>query len=139
MSSADDQYEQQNDVTSGDVPSGDAIDNDYKSRTGQSHIPVLSDDAPVSDPIDPATADSDETLGMPSLSLALLVLQSWSLLERALLTFPQPRMMSMQSIRATSSVGVPEVLGLREDIQSLAMRKGCRDLRMGLRQLARRL
>ena len=63
--SADDQYEQQNDMTSGDVPAGDAMDNDYKSRTGQSHIPVQSDDAPVSDPIDPATADSDETLGMP--------------------------------------------------------------------------
>lgn len=70
MSSADDQYEQQNDVTGGDVPSGDSIDNDYKSRTGQHHIPVQSDEAPVSDPIDPATADSDETLGMtpPSLS-----------------------------------------------------------------------
>lgn len=62
MSSADDQYEQQNDVTGGDVPSGDAGDNDYKSRTGQSHIPVQSDQAPVEDPIDPATADSDETL-----------------------------------------------------------------------------
>ena len=64
MSSADDQYEQQNDVTGGDIPGGDSMDNDYKSRTGQSHIPVQSDDAPVSDPIDPATADSDETLGM---------------------------------------------------------------------------
>ena len=63
MSSADDQYEQQNDMTGGDVPSGDSMDNDYKSRTGQHHIPVQSDDAPVSDPIDPATADSDETLG----------------------------------------------------------------------------
>ena len=67
---ADDKYEQQNDMTGGDVPSGDAIDNDYKSRTGQSHIPVQSDEAPVSDPIDPATADSDETLGMMPLSLS---------------------------------------------------------------------
>ena len=72
MSSADDQYEQQNDMTGGDVPGGDSIDNDYKSRTGQSHIPVQSDEAPVSDPIDPATADSDETLGTPSPSLAAL-------------------------------------------------------------------
>ena len=64
MSSADDQYEQQNDMTGGDVPSGDAIDNDYKSRTGQSHIPVQRDEAPVEDPIDPKTADSDEQLGM---------------------------------------------------------------------------
>ncbi len=71
MSSADEQYEQQNDVTGGDVPSGDAVDNDYKSRTGQSHIPVQSDQAPVEDPIDPATADSDETLGMsPFLSMS---------------------------------------------------------------------
>lgn len=70
MSSADDQYEQQNDTTGGDVPAGDSIDNDYKSRTGQSHIPVQSDTAPVEDPIDPATADSDETLGDYLLSLS---------------------------------------------------------------------
>ena len=65
MSSADDQYEQKNDLTGGDVPAGDVQDNDYKSRTGQSHIPVQSDDKPVEDPIDAATADSDETLGKP--------------------------------------------------------------------------
>ena len=64
MSSADDQYEIQNDVTTGDVPAGDSIDNDYSSRTGQSHIPVQKDEADVEDPIDPATADSDETLRM---------------------------------------------------------------------------
>ena len=68
---ADNQYEQQNDMTGGDVPGGDSIDNDYKSRTGQSHIPVQSDEAPVSDPIDPASADSDETLGTPPPSLAV--------------------------------------------------------------------
>ena len=62
MSSADDIYEAQNDVTAGDVPGGDSKDNDYASRTGQSHIPVQKDDAIVEDPIDPATADSDETL-----------------------------------------------------------------------------
>jgi len=66
MSSADDQYEQKNDVTGGDVPAGDSMDNDYKSRTGQSQKPVQSDTAPVEDPIDPATADSDETLGTHS-------------------------------------------------------------------------
>ena len=69
MSSADDQYEQKNDLTGGDVPAGDAQDNDYKSRTGQSHIPVQSDDKPVEDPIDAATADSDETLGKPYTTL----------------------------------------------------------------------
>ncbi|KAL8746391.1 MAG: hypothetical protein Q9190_001600 [Brigantiaea leucoxantha] len=62
MSSADEQYEQQNDIPSGDVPAGDAMDNDYASRTGQSEIPVQKDDAPVEDPIDPSTADSDQTL-----------------------------------------------------------------------------
>ncbi|KAL8658341.1 MAG: hypothetical protein Q9226_001085 [Calogaya cf. arnoldii] len=62
MSSADDQYEQQNDMTGGDVPSGIKGDNDYTSRTGQHQIPVQKDEAPVSDPIDPATADTDETL-----------------------------------------------------------------------------
>lgn len=62
MSSADDQYEQQNDVTTGDIPAGDSKDNDYASRTGQYQIPVQKDEAPVTDPIDPATADSDETL-----------------------------------------------------------------------------
>ena len=63
MSSADDQYEQQNDMTSGDVPAGDSKDNDYTSRTGQYQIPVQKDDAPVEDPINPDTADSDQTLG----------------------------------------------------------------------------
>lgn len=62
--SADDQYEQQNDVVGGDVPAGDSMDNDYASRTGQSAIPVQKDDKPVEDPIDPATADTDATLGM---------------------------------------------------------------------------
>ncbi|KAL8694686.1 MAG: hypothetical protein Q9218_000697 [Villophora microphyllina] len=62
MSSADDQYEQQNDVTGGDVPSGNKIDNDYTSRTGQSQIPVQKDEAPVEDPINADTADSDQTL-----------------------------------------------------------------------------
>ncbi|KAL9598370.1 MAG: hypothetical protein Q9219_004532 [cf. Caloplaca sp. 3 TL-2023] len=62
MSSADDQYEQQNDVTTGDVPAGDSKDNDYSSRTGQYQIPVQKDEAPVEDPINPDTADSDKTL-----------------------------------------------------------------------------
>ena len=60
--SADDQYEQQNDFV-GDAPAGDSKDNDYASRSGQYQIPVQKDEAPVNDPIDPRTADSDETLG----------------------------------------------------------------------------
>ena len=46
-----------------EIPSGDFQDNDYKSRTGQSEIPVQSDDKAVEDPIDPDTADSDAQLG----------------------------------------------------------------------------
>ncbi|OCL09178.1 hypothetical protein AOQ84DRAFT_388365 [Glonium stellatum] len=61
MSSADDHYEQRNDFA-GDAPTGNVSDNDYASRTDQSQIPVQKDDAPVENPIDPATADSDETL-----------------------------------------------------------------------------
>ncbi|KAI9877029.1 MAG: hypothetical protein M1830_005003 [Pleopsidium flavum] len=45
-----------------DIPEGDAKDNSYTSRTGQSHIPVQKDEMPVEDPIDPATADSDQML-----------------------------------------------------------------------------
>jgi hypothetical protein len=62
--SADDKYEQENDMTSGDVPAGDPTDNDYVSRTGQSEIPVVKDDAPVEEPMDTADRDSDETLRM---------------------------------------------------------------------------
>jgi hypothetical protein len=38
------------------------IDNDYASRTGQNQIPVQKDEAPIEDPIDPDTADSDQVL-----------------------------------------------------------------------------
>lgn len=54
-------------MTSGDVPAGDSMYSDYQGRTGQSEIPVQKDDTPVEDslnPIDSATADSGETLGM---------------------------------------------------------------------------
>ena len=72
MSSADDQYELANDAVTSGVPAGDSKDNDYVSRTGQSTIPVQKDEAPVEDPIDPATADSDETLGKTSPFLTVL-------------------------------------------------------------------
>ncbi|KAL1650310.1 hypothetical protein SLS58_001123 [Diplodia intermedia] len=45
-----------------DIPSGITTDNEYASRTGQSEIRVQKDEAPVEDPIDPATADTDEQL-----------------------------------------------------------------------------
>ena len=50
-------------MSSTEVPTGEVVDNDYKSRTGQSEIPVQSDEAPVEDPINPDTADSDQQLG----------------------------------------------------------------------------
>ena len=74
--SADAQYEQTNDYSEG--PAGDAVDNDYTSRTGQKdYIPVQKDEAPVEDPIDPETADSDEQLGMPlSPPISLILINS---------------------------------------------------------------
>ncbi|KAK4547682.1 hypothetical protein LTR36_000639 [Oleoguttula mirabilis] len=54
-----------------EAPGGDAIDNDYVSRTGQKDtIPVQKDEASVEDPIDPNTADSDETLAQDELAAA---------------------------------------------------------------------
>ena len=60
----DDQYVQQNDPQARDAPSGVPSDNDYTSRTGQKQapVPVQNDEDLVEDPIDPATADSDQTL-----------------------------------------------------------------------------
>lgn len=70
MSSADDQYEQQNDRVTDDAPSGDYQDNDYALRSDQKGGPVpVTSDSNVEDPIDPATADSDETLGMSATSV----------------------------------------------------------------------
>jgi hypothetical protein len=58
--SADDRYEQENDqVAAGDIT--DDTPNDAYAEKGSG---VVKDDAPVDDPIDPATADSDEMLGM---------------------------------------------------------------------------
>ncbi|KAL1311434.1 hypothetical protein AAFC00_001595 [Neodothiora populina] len=62
--SADAAYEAENDFAAGgeQVSSTDNPSADYKSRTGQSAIPVQADDKPLDDPIDATTADSDETL-----------------------------------------------------------------------------
>ena len=46
-----------------EAPTGDVKDNDYSSRTGQYQIPVTKDEAPVEDPINAETADSDQQLG----------------------------------------------------------------------------
>lgn len=129
MSSADDQYEQQNDVTGGDVPAGDSMDNDYKSRTGQhTHMPVQADDKPVEDPIDPATADSDETLGMFLLRCVFMGTFAFSFL--LFLTFIQLRMIPMPLTRATSLVAVPEVQSPMVDTRSQVTKRVYLDQRM---------
>lgn len=49
-----------------DIPSGEVQDNDYKSRTGQSQVPVVSDDQDVMNSVDREQADSDAQLGTPA-------------------------------------------------------------------------
>jgi hypothetical protein len=44
-----------------DGPTGEVKDDSY--ATNEAEVPVQADDAPVEDPIDGATADSDEALG----------------------------------------------------------------------------
>ena len=51
-------------MSSSDIPSGNAMDNDYKSRTGQSAIPVQADEAPVEATEYTNGGDSDVQLGM---------------------------------------------------------------------------
>jgi hypothetical protein len=64
MSTANDEYVNQDTVTD-DIPQGgDTIDNSYASRTGQSTIPVVKDERPVEQPNDEGNPDSDERLGM---------------------------------------------------------------------------
>jgi hypothetical protein len=55
-------------MSSTDAPSGIATEDDYVSRTGQKQapVPVQSDTDKVDDPIDAATADSDQQLGTTS-------------------------------------------------------------------------
>lgn len=45
------------------VPSGDVQDDSYATSGPKEPVPVQGDDAPVEDPIDAKTADSDEQLG----------------------------------------------------------------------------
>ncbi len=62
-----------------DIPAGDGVkDNTYASRTGQSTIPVQKDEVPVEDPIDPATADTDEQLGTDPAFVALPCLRTFT-------------------------------------------------------------
>lgn len=57
-----------------DVPSGEVKDNTYVTQSVMDgSVPVVKDDN-VKDPIDPKTADSDETLGMNHLYAAVCML-----------------------------------------------------------------
>lgn len=47
-----------------DIPTGADNDDSYKSRPGQSEIPVQGDNAAVDSGVNPATEDSDAQLGM---------------------------------------------------------------------------
>jgi hypothetical protein len=62
MSAPDAEYQPAD--TGSEVPAGaDTTQDDYKSRPGQSEIPVVSDSANIEDPVDAGTADSDAQLG----------------------------------------------------------------------------
>jgi len=61
MSAPDGEFQPAGDSLEGSN-GADTAQNYYKSRTGQSEIPVQSDETPVEDPIDPNTADSDAQL-----------------------------------------------------------------------------
>jgi hypothetical protein len=50
-------------MSSTEIPTGNAVDNDYKSRTGQSEIPVQSDEAAVESTEYDNGGDSDKQLG----------------------------------------------------------------------------
>ncbi len=68
MSAPNDDYQPGSEGVEGGH-TADTTQNDYKSRTGQSQIPVVSDDAPIEDGVNGATADSDAQLGSSLLTL----------------------------------------------------------------------
>ena len=55
-------------------PTGEVVDNDYTSRTGQkdANVPVQSDNDTVEDPIDAETADTDAQLGESMVRVLIL-------------------------------------------------------------------
>jgi len=61
MSAPNDDFQPSGDGLEGSA-NPDTTQNDYKSRTGQSSIPVVGDDTNIEDPIDANTADSDAQL-----------------------------------------------------------------------------
>jgi hypothetical protein len=63
MSAPNDDFQPGTDGLEGST-TADTVQNDYKSRTGQSEIPVVGDETSIEDPIDEASADSDAQLGV---------------------------------------------------------------------------
>lgn len=100
-------------MSNADIPSGEYSDNDYKSRTGQSEIPVVSDGDVTNN--DVANPDSDEQLGMLS--------SFFELQFRMLMFRSQPEMIPTLLMRVTSSTQRLVVLSHLEATQSLAMRR----------------
>ena len=127
-SAADNAYEEQNSSHNNpDIPRGLDHDNDYVSRTGQSHIPVQQDDkADLSSGVNPATEDSDETLGMSAIGRNLICL--------SLTMFFQHVMMRTLLTRATLSVDAHEARGPVVATKNQAMKRVCPRL-MGLAAL----
>lgn len=107
-----------------DIPAGDVGDNDYASRSDQYQVPVQKDEAPVEDPIDANTADSDAQLGK-------LQLQTYSRLAEFSNMAPQLAMTMRLLTRETSCPTAREVrLRRLAPTSSLVMRRVCLVLRM---------
>ena len=64
-------------MSSDDVPSGTVVDNDYKSRTGQSQIPVQSDDAAIESTEYDNGGDSDKQLGKLLINHCMFIANSF--------------------------------------------------------------
>ena len=76
-------------MSDSNLPSGETVDNDYVSRTGQKdHMPVVGDKEAIEDPIDANTADSDAQLGMPEHYALQLVTKVLMNLQRPTMLMP---------------------------------------------------
>lgn len=110
------------------TPAGDAKDNSYVSRTGQNQIPVQKDEAPVADPINPATANTDEQLGQFYLPLPSVLLLSHIFSVRYVtdpspsqpVTTPKPS--TPTTLSTADALAVPSPVG---HTPSRATRRGC--------------
>ena len=88
-------------MSSSEIPNGNAMDNDYKSRTGQNEIPVQNDEAPVEATEYTNGGDSDAQLGM-YLSIYQCLRHQSNIMQNVTRRTP--------STRATSSMSAHVVL-----------------------------